>query len=38
MGAALDLAAFTVYFLMSFVTREGRLQGAGGAHGKPSTS
>jgi hypothetical protein len=38
MAAALDLAAFTVYFLMSFVTREGPLQGAGGAHGRPSTS
>jgi hypothetical protein len=38
MAAALDLSAFTVYFLMSFVTREGPLQGADGAHGRPSTS
>jgi hypothetical protein len=39
MAAALVLAAFTVYFLMSFVTREGALQGnAAPHHGKPSTT
>ncbi len=38
MAAALVLAAFTVYFLMSFVTREGPLQSSVGAHGRPSTS
>ena len=37
MAAALDLAAFTVYFVMSFVTREGPLQGTSSAHGRPST-
>jgi hypothetical protein len=37
MAAALVLGAFTVYFVMSFVTREGPLQG-GSAHGRPSTS
>jgi hypothetical protein len=31
MAAALLLAAFTVYFVMSFVTREGPLQGSPGA-------
>ena len=38
MAAAIDLAAFTVYFVMSFFTREGPLQGTTGAHGRPSTS
>ena len=38
MAAALDLAAFTVYFVMSFITREGPLTPAGGAHRTPSTS
>lgn len=38
MSAALELAAFTVYFLMSFVIREGPLQGAAGAQGEPSVS
>jgi hypothetical protein len=38
MAAALVLGAFTVYFLMSFVTREGPLQGASGPRGRPSTS
>ena len=37
MAAALVLAAFTVYFAMSFVTRDGPL-GAAGAPGRPSTS
>jgi hypothetical protein len=37
MAAALVLAAFTVYFVMSFVTREGPL-GRPAAHGKPSAS
>jgi ABC-type xylose transport system permease subunit len=37
MAAALVLAAFTVYFVMSFVTREGPL-GRPAAHGKPSPS
>jgi hypothetical protein len=36
MAAALVLGAFTVYFVMSFITREGPLQG-GAAHGRPST-
>jgi hypothetical protein len=38
MAAALVLAAFTVYFLMSFVTREGPMQSSVGPHGRPSTS
>jgi hypothetical protein len=38
MAAALVLAAFTVYFVMSFVTREGPLQRASSARGRPSTS
>jgi len=38
MAAALVLAAFTVYFLMSFVTREGPLQGSAHAQGRPSVS
>jgi hypothetical protein len=37
MAAALVLAAFTVYFLMSFVTREGPLQGSAHPPGRPST-
>jgi hypothetical protein len=38
MAAALLLAAFTVYFVMSFITREGPLQGSTGTHGRASTS
>ncbi len=38
MAAALLLAAFTVYLAMSFVTREGPIQGAPRASGRPSTS
>jgi hypothetical protein len=38
MAAALVLGAFTVYFLMSFVTREGPLQGSAPSRGRPSTS
>jgi hypothetical protein len=38
MAAVLVLAAFTVYFAMSFVTREGPLAGAPPAHGRPSVS
>ena len=38
MAAALVLAAFTVYFVMSFLTRGDPLQGAGGARGRPTTS
>lgn len=38
MAAALVLGAFTVYFLMSFVTREGPLQGSAQPRGRPSTS
>jgi len=38
MAAALVLGAFTVYFLMSFVTREGPLQSGMGASGRPRTS
>jgi hypothetical protein len=40
MAAALLLAAFTVYLAMSFVTREGPIQGAprASASGRPSTS
>ncbi len=38
MAAALVLAAFTVYFVMSFITREGPVQSAPRAHGRPSTS
>jgi hypothetical protein len=38
MAAALVLAAFTVYFVMSFVTREGPLQGGSSSPGRPSTS
>ena len=38
MAAALLLAAFTVYFVMSFVTREGPLQGPAGAPGRARPS
>jgi hypothetical protein len=38
MAAALVLAAFTVYLVMSFVTREGPLQGASSPRRRPSTS
>jgi hypothetical protein len=38
MAAALLLAAFTVYFVMSFITREGPLQGSTGTAGRASTS
>jgi hypothetical protein len=39
MAAALVLAAFTVYFVMSFVTRPGgALPGRPRAHGRPSAS
>jgi hypothetical protein len=37
MAACLVLAAFTVYFVMSFVTREGPLQSASTSRGRPST-
>ena len=37
MAAALVLAAFTVYFVMSFITREG-LQSGSNPPGRPSTS
>jgi hypothetical protein len=38
MAAALVLAAFTVYLAMSFVTRDGPLQGHPSTSGRPSTS
>lgn len=38
MAAALVLAAFTVYFVMSFITRDGPLQGRPRPQGRPSTS
>jgi hypothetical protein len=38
MAAALVLAAFTVYFVMSFVTHEGPLQGPAGAPGRARPS
>jgi len=38
MAAALLLAAFTVYFVMSFITRGEALQGPASARGRPSTS
>ena len=38
MAAVLVLAAFTVYFVMSFVTRPGQLQGRARTHGRPSPS
>jgi hypothetical protein len=37
MAAALLLAAFTVYFVMSFVTREGPIQTGSTPPGRPST-
>ena len=38
MAAVLVLAAFTVYFAMSFFTREGPLTAPGATHGSPSAS
>jgi hypothetical protein len=38
MAAALVLAAFTVYFVMSFVTREGPIQARPSSSGRPSPS
>jgi hypothetical protein len=38
MAAVLVLAAFTVYFATSFVTRPGALTGRSRAHGRPSAS
>jgi hypothetical protein len=38
MAAALLLAAFTVYLAMSFVTRDGPIQGGTRVSGRPSTS
>jgi hypothetical protein len=38
MAAALVLAAFTVYFAMSFFTRPATLAGRPRAHGRPSAS
>jgi hypothetical protein len=38
MAAALLLAAFTVYLAMSFVTRDGPIQGVPASAGRPSTS
>jgi hypothetical protein len=38
MAAALVLAAFTVYLVMSFVTRDGPIQGASSPRRTPSTS
>jgi hypothetical protein len=38
MAAALVLAAFTVYFLMSFITRAGPQQGSSSAPGRTSLS
>ncbi|MHB8241597.1 MAG: hypothetical protein ACYDHN_06355 [Solirubrobacteraceae bacterium] len=38
MAAALVLAAFTVYLVMSFITRDGPLEGTRSTHGSPSTS
>ncbi|HWX96277.1 MAG TPA: hypothetical protein VNZ01_05440 [Solirubrobacteraceae bacterium] len=38
MAAVLVLAAFSVYFVMSLVTREGPIEGASGTRGRPSTS
>jgi hypothetical protein len=37
MAASLALAAFTVYFVMSFITREGPLQGGSSTPGRPTT-
>ncbi len=38
MAAALVLAAFTVYFVMSFLTRGDPLRGASSVAGRPTTS
>lgn len=38
MAAAVALAAFTVYFVMSFVMRDRPLHGRASAQGRPSTS
>jgi hypothetical protein len=38
MAAVVLLAAFTVYFVMSFFTRTGPLQAGPTAHGSPSTT
>jgi hypothetical protein len=38
MAAVLVLAAFTVYFVMSFVTRDGPIQSGPTQPGRPSTS
>jgi hypothetical protein len=38
MAAGLVLAAFTVYFVMSLVMREGPIQGGSTTRGRPSTS
>jgi hypothetical protein len=38
MAAGLVLAAFTVYFVMSFITRDGPIQRGGRAQGRPSPS
>jgi hypothetical protein len=38
MAAVLVLAAFTVYFVMSLVMREGPIQGGSTTRGSPSTS
>jgi hypothetical protein len=38
MAAALVLAAFTVYFLLSLATRGAQLEGGPRPHGGPSTS
>jgi hypothetical protein len=38
MAAALLLAAFTVYFVMSFITRDGPLQGPAGTPRRASPS
>jgi hypothetical protein len=38
MAAALVLAAFTVYLVMSFITGDGPLQSAPRAHSRPSAS
>jgi hypothetical protein len=38
MAAALVLAAFTVYLVMSFVTRDGPIQAASSPRRRPSTS
>jgi hypothetical protein len=38
MAAVLVLAAFSVYFVMSLVMREGPIQGGSSTRGRPSTS